>query len=1148
MDNILVSTLTAAGNISKKVQGSAIGRLTKAIDGGISAGAGVCCGNMMRSMMQGSYLELSSVGHMVHTSTTGAIDVYEGNQMSDETLLKACPELRLENYENDAAGLVKSATRHMLVGDPRFINGRLIVGDEHLRGKTVTLTLKVPLELKGYIGIEEFCFGMPKHKGVPWRNKTFAQRMTSRATHSLDSFHQGGTACVKAAGELKSLATFHITYPAWLFFEVAAAAQKIYATSSDKKYGAFNSDRVVNMCKTYIINNYEGTMIPAAEGGSMTYHYLTTFAKIIHYCALLEQDGQGCTRVIHVRGMCAVDHIIDRHGTEEKVKMDQAIDDLQDKAYELPLMHDGALPVVPPTRTSGVVYRVGADLSIVINEDLLDTYIEKDEGFLDRAPGAYKLGVDLFAAKHPLDHKSPETAACAATRHLASVHKVLPALQAGADSIAFDYDKRASETPERKRGAGLKARVRQDMMRRDSIEFANFLRSQDWKDTDFANLFPSSMTAEQAAAYREEFFTNDTWDIQGLADANMMKLQCKPGEADDRGRWIANPGPEHQIITSPFVHMIEAWHKDRLNHQNFKGLTNTGKTQAVGRFIKGLGSEAIGFGVDKAANDRTWTLEDIRGTIQYLETMFRGTEFEDVFPASWNQNANGHVGPVRLVGKYLRFAVETNLQWLFSGVSVTSLGNRCVNDTEVGAYVIDAYGEEAYAEWLNSRYDAVPCGAYSAKDFPSLIIGVTKRVFNGKNNSPVKHIDEGDDLAIAPKCKGIHGKGSPTPASEKRGRYKWQLNKHTEYFSATETLDNEQKNDAINLLIDNFVRFGSNTLGVCYEVVVPAAPASFMGSRSVIEVTSSVYCVDKSGTQYAGIPKPLKALKKLAWNVSNQISYITDVNGVWGILNTADLWRVNATKLLALAELNSTSIFVGQFFLAHARYCLRRLKSFGPIQCTTVLLAPRSLEARRLEEGEDICQDTTLIDLHIRVSALFDNGYTRAQAFAAVAAWRMEVPRLNKMDTSTVLSHLMMLDDQVQQFLLTDEHIADVRCFLHDFDIMFLAPEITSANTAGLKVLQLVLNKVATPPEEIRDRVGLLLFGKDFNKAKPSKTCKDPKNPEVRDKQGQAPRQSPQLDATGAASAMRATTKAKRQDLGRQTGTQRSSPSCPATD
>lgn len=676
--------------------------------------------------------------------------------------------------------------------------------------------------------------------------------------------------------------------------------------------------------------------------------------------------------VVDTQGIC-------RQPTSPTAQVEQAVEDakqaFEDRYGDMTL----ALPLRPATEMTGLRPKCG--LLFVPDEDAFTAYLSAD---LAASAGAVVTGPNLFGKNHPIDTKDIQTMLSAVTRHFYAVEAELQVNEDGSNSYLFRLakDGPAKPLPELERTLSDVWSVVTEATR---VGLAEGYFSADF---DLENR-PSSMSQEEYEDGLLEACVQADFDVGAAVDKIVGSLFSKAGEDGDRARFISVPGCHgteklHQVRTCGPVKMIEAVHKFFLNHTHIKGLDDTGKKLAFGSFMRQAGKHHMGFSFDKKANDRTWTSTHwdamVRGYTQWcVDTQWCDWQATHVYTST---ETTAQV-KARMLHAFGRFVFDTFALYLFSGIGPTGLFNRQMALAEEGTIVRCIYGEKAYDRWLdNLRRPSVDHNP----EWLSIWHYGRKFVHNFSDGLMAACLNEGDDktgffslvrTVVVPNEKG--------KAEEVSEVMEWQE------------------------LLRRIVTCAAEQCGVAYEVALVPQQATNTGRKAVLEFCSVVAAIDKDGDGPARlVPKPVKALGKMAWSATRVVNFLADEDGVFtAVAEDETHARFCATKALSIASINRDSPFVGPLFLKLAEFFIRRCKDNA-----MTLYHERAPEKRGLEEWKETTY-TTLREMSEAVESTIPCDMTAKDCYAAAIAWQMDCPALKAVEPAAIIHSLQELHMQV---------------------------------------------------------------------------------------------------------------------------------------
>lgn len=1012
----------------------------------------------------------------------------------------------------------------------------------------VFLQLRIPLHKPdSYDSIVHFVTGY-RIRQKEWGSKSIREKFTSKLRDVGDLFSEAGNACCAAAVGKASMVVLNCTFPAELFAIIKDEVSTLANGTGQKALPAWRIQSAMRRARAWMSKfKPKGYFVQT----QVFHNYITCVTSLLTMLYVVQSSSTGSRLVREVMDedypvtmQCTIcGPVLFTAEEAERIAADVAIAMMEEASNPLNVYADGALPTVPPTAISGVLYTRADGLKATLDQDSMDEYVYKRETEVP-IPGAAQDGINILCAKPPLDHSSPETLATASTRHLGKVTKELPLLEHTGDgyetlgddddakqpqrlsyvqgslkSLEFKIDKSKPLTPDRKVGEKIKAMVSKRITEGDAAKFREWYpRAAMQADV---TLGPSSIPEEEVNEIRQSRWREDveSCDALEVVEASIAYF-AKKGEADNRGRLISNAGKIHQSHTMWAVKVLETFHKETLNHLNFKGLTPEGKMKSMGQFIDGLEQSQIGFGVDKTANDRCWNQTDIDDLVSYVHQLLgQIEELKPYLPDRWHTSTDT-AERIKLVNGYIRFVIPVILAFLWSGVSYTSFGNRFQTDKEVGSFTFAHYGTTGLDQWLSSRYNTVMARTpFSVKEFTGTAEGLVKYEHKAwSTDNPVPHKDEGDDLGLALTVLD-HGKTQPSV----NGCCTFNVTTCLKYVKRSDAackLESCDMDSVFRMLINAFVKYGATHLGVGYEVAVPVGDLSKKcGRGSIIEITSSIYAIDTKTSEVAGIPKPIKALQKCAWNSTHLLTYymksdgedtgagLNLTEGTWAVARDQAFHRLAATRFLALAELNSRSPFVGRIMLAQADTHLRSLIRMGGIMVAQ--FAPRTLEARGIEGALQWTNDSGLGQMRSHVAMLVEKPFTKIELMVAVEAWQMTAPTMRSRNPMQLATDLVLADEQValSEYELSD--LLDVRQFLEVCPLPFLYAEIKAAHMGSLALVMKTVKAYESPPQECIERIKKIMFGADY------KTAKEGRNKDVPTTTSQMTDQKPESSSKG---------------------------------
>jgi len=774
--------------------------------------------------------------------------------------------------------------------------------------------------------------------------------------------------CMLAASFVNYLGVCDVAIPAALHQKISSLAHA--QVISNKRIPAHFYTRITHMVEEH--NKDLGVPV-------LVHEWMLAACRLLFLCltahALLPYGTM--YRLIDARGKIAVQD-------EPAAAVESAAEEARAKILERHGDFTLALPLRPASEFTG--FRPGAGLRFIPDEDAFAQYLATDAAI---GAGAVVTGPNLFGKNFPINTKDLTTMMSAVTRHFYAVDVEL---DAGADRYNFQLCKDGPP-----KDLPVLRRVAREVMRVVCDATATAIVSGVVSAGFDVDNRPASMTEEEYLAALDDAETNN---IGREATAKFCgSLFSKSGEDGDRARFISVPGRAgtekmHQARTCGPIKMLETVFKHYFNHTHVKGLDETAKREAFASFLGRATKKHVGLSFDKKANDRTWT--SVHWDIMLEQyAMFCHDYGWHEWQATHVYTADELTMPVQLRMQHAfgTFVFESFSLYLLSGIGPTGFFNRFMSLCEEGVIVKTIYGDAAYGAWIrNLSHPTADSKAYWRGNW---MYGT--RFVHDVENLKAVCINEGDDKT------GLFHLIRTTPQKNAE-------NGKMEDVSEEMTVDE---------LIGEIVRCAAEHCGVAYEIARMPQQDENWGRKSALEFCSAVITIPKKGDMPASlVPKPIKALGKLAWSATRAVNFVEDDDGVVaGVVEDSKYFQFCATKMFSLASCNRDSPFVGRLFLQAGRYYLSKVRS------PATVYAERAPERRKLDEWKETTF-TSLFEMSENVEAMFPAEYSVMQCYAAAVAWKMEFPAM-KDELAAVIYSLRELDLQVMGFEFDDDTIRD---------------------------------------------------------------------------------------------------------------------------
>lgn len=684
-----------------------------------------------------------------------------------------------------------------------------------------------------------------------------------------------------------------------------------------------------------------------------------------------------------------------------------------------PHLGENITPLVPALECSGDKYEA---IEVVLKEDELRQWLEVADDCTTAgqhgAVGAATVGVNMLGCLPPQDTKHPMTFVSGFTRHLCSTSGEI-AITAK-ESIKYAIDKTTGGKPHPDFYEVANAMTRDDVAGFEVWLLANNV-SADIGTTLFSHSVGEEKTNAVLAEWYETATRKGSSAKSDYTKAIMAGVFLKAGENSTRGRYITMPGANgtqdiHQACAARPIKLIEMYMKEVHNHHHMKGLDIEGCNLAMGEWLWDMPADHYVISFDKKANDRTWSCHHYEVWVEYVALMMAkvasacGNDFE--FP--W-MNFTSQSFDMKMQTAYFNMCVDAAYWYLMSAVNPTSTFNRLHSECESGVVCKNVYQAtipDALDKWLKARNTGI--ASRIPEDFESHFCAGTQYT------SSKCYVKLRYDTSI----------GAPS-------RFKNEGDDKAEGFKATAKLNTWAKMAA------RVVTIGHEILKIVLEPVLFRDPdMRCKGNKSLVEFCSRGYALEISEGDYMPkaaimIPKPVKNLQKMAWQVSQQFKYIKNKDGEIAIVQNHEFMRLCATRCLSIAEYNQCSPGVGPFIMAHADFFVSRCKPGSK-----TLFDDRSFEMRCPEEAELSAHiDQQLVEWYATLSQAYDQGSGRSKGalFLAANLWQLEHLSVNEMPIKDVQAHLLQFDEQARDLPeLEIEWFYDPRPFLTIVDVAWL--------------------------------------------------------------------------------------------------------------
>lgn len=761
-------------------------------------------------------------------------------------------------------------------------------------------------------------------------------------------------------------------------------------------------------------------------------------AEALHKVTILVMSAMACNKATTNVQFLEILRMVGKAGIKgvSTRELEMTIDEADQATTHAFGEHDLGLALRPATEITGQLPESG--VVFVPNTDALERFAleVKDTGI-----GGVRTGANILGKNAPIDTRDPLTMFSAVSRHFCDIDKTVQTSDDGIVTYNFTMSKSKSPKPYL-----LFKRVLTDV-----FDTLTKLTLEGMKDGVLAfdvdeNGRPGSMTAEQ---YCEAIFEDQlTGSSAGSTDLTRFRgsLFCKSGEDGDRARFISIPGSNgtealHQARLSNLIKLLEEVCKHFLNHKGVKGLDEDAKREFFGEFLGTLNKDEVGLSFDKSANDRTW---GVTVWTYFVEQFSRWGEktLLSYFTNTYTYTSDEVYNNVKLkMGhQFGDFYFASTSIFLLSGIGPTSLFNRLCAMCEAGVLCHELYGEHAYQEWLQD----LTSGPTSARPFWRLHWKYGQKRLP-RSGLKLKDINEGDDKVLA-------------------------LNRrlHPNYVKSDGTRLGEELL-TVNQLVAEITRIIERECGMCYEVAFTPMPESNCGRKTVFEFCSTIIAINKDQEQPVAtmVPKPIKAINKLAWSATRAVDFLLDANQLpQGVIKNEKYHAYCVTKHASLAIINKDSPFIGKMFAANAEYhylAVKKLVGAAKARDMSTIYTERAPERRKLEEWRQTTHDTLGLMMEAVEDSVISRHFDTKDAYAAAVGWMMEFPRLMETPMITIIATLLECDQAASLLDYDDDTIFDPVYVFQSLPLGCLAESLIHKATAGYR--KIITTAAATTPK-----------------------------------------------------------------------------------
>jgi len=704
-----------------------------------------------------------------------------------------------------------------------------------------------------------------------------------------------------------------------------------------------------------------------------------------------------------------------------------------------------ALPLRPATDVNGELPLEG--LVVALDEHELCVWTERAH---QQQAGAVVTGPNLFGKAPPLDTKHPVSMVSGVVRHFCNV---TVSLDAGGRSGEARYDFTLRKGPRSMDLTQLQG-VLMDLAELQ-IEAGAWCTLDGLVNLVIGDNGPGSMSQEAF----EEALRMDGIRNLGEDPVSTFMGNCfnKAGEDGERARFVTMPGVAgrealHQARTAPVIKSFEEVHKSAFNHCHIKGLNDAAKRADFGEMLANCPKDWVALSYDKKANDRCWTEGHWAAMCEYYHKCAVAFWWGD-FVALFNLTVGEleHHTELRLKHLFGVFIFKVYMILLLSGIGPTSAFNRTMSEAEEGLIVRTIWGETAYHKWLEQRRNA-PVAKNTYWDTAEWKYAVKRtHRFGPDNNVCAKN--EGDDKTLLARL---------TIQGEKEG--------------TTVKVTPDELNEMI-------VSVAGELAGFAYELARVPNQANNCGRKAILEFCSGVIGISRDAKPETAVayivPKPLKALGKVAWSATTAVNFDTDpISGLrTGVVRDSTYHRFCATRFFSIAIGNADSPGVGKVLHNCGEMHWRAyidMTGEAPRQART-LYDRRAPEARKLEEWEDSTFEG-LNDLRLAsASKTIERVFEPEDCYVAAVAWQMDLPALANKPMEQLIASLLTFDESAVMWMPSMEDINRPERFYEAMELGILGPELIKRTDSKYRALIAALEKPVESPEEVVDRVKAFL-------------------------------------------------------------------------